>query len=62
VLQQLRQGWAGGDAADAEETVRLAEAVRVLRLRYGPAAVRHCTRLIESVRALLEEVSGEARP
>jgi ActR/RegA family two-component response regulator len=62
VLERLRQGWAGGDAADAAETVKLAEAVRVLGLRYGPGAVRHCTRLIEGVRALLDEATGEARP
>ena len=31
-----------------EATVRLLEAVRVLALRHGTAAVEHCTRLVES--------------
>jgi two-component system nitrogen regulation response regulator NtrX len=65
VLETLREGLSGNrDAAiDADETVRLAEAVRVLAVRHGPAAVRHCVRLVESLRTLLDDVTstGEAR-
>ena len=48
-MDQLREGLsaAPAPAADAGETLRLAEAVRVLALRHGPAAVRHCTQLVE---------------
>jgi len=62
VLDQLREGLsaAPAGAADAAETLRLVEAVRVLALRHGPAAVEHCTRLVESVRQLLDSVSGLA--
>ena len=60
VMDQLREGLstAPAPAADAADTLRLAEAVRVLALRHGPAAVRHCTRLVEEVRALLDELTG----
>jgi ActR/RegA family two-component response regulator len=60
VMDQLREGLsaAPAPAADAGETLRLAEAVRVLALRHGPAAVRHCTRLVDEVRALLDEITG----
>ena len=65
-MQQLREGFgAGPDAVlDADETVRLAEAMRVLAVKHGPAAVRHCIRLVESLRTLLDEATGtaEARP
>jgi hypothetical protein len=66
VLAQLQAGLRDDavGAIDAEATLRLAEGIRVLAVRYGPAAVRHCTRLVEGLRALLDEVSGveEARP
>jgi len=60
VMDQLREGLSASPApaADAAETLRLAEAVRVLALRHGPAAVRHCTRLVDEVRALLDEITG----
>jgi ActR/RegA family two-component response regulator len=63
----LRELSAGFDAAPAgalagEDTVRLAEAIRVLALRHGPAGVRHCVRLVEGVRDLLDEVTGADRP
>jgi DNA-binding NarL/FixJ family response regulator len=65
VLQTLREGLGHGPeaAVDAEQAVRLAEAVRVLALRHGPAAVRHCVRLVESLRTLLDDLTstGEAR-
>jgi hypothetical protein len=66
VLDELRKGLSAspGQAVDAEETLRLAEAVRVLALRHGPAAVQHCIRLVESLRGLLDQVTGtgETRP
>jgi hypothetical protein len=60
VLDELKRGLRDGpeSAVGAEETLRLAEAVRVLALRHGPKAVEHCTRLVESVRALLDEAAG----
>jgi two-component system, NtrC family, nitrogen regulation response regulator NtrX len=60
VLEQLRQGLnaTAGAPVDADETLRLAEAVRVLALRHGTPAVRYCTRLIESLRELLDGATG----
>jgi two-component system nitrogen regulation response regulator NtrX len=60
VLAELKRGLGHNpDAAlDAGATLRLAEAIRVLALRYGPKAVEHCTCLVESVRALLDETAG----
>jgi ActR/RegA family two-component response regulator len=52
----LREG--GACAIDASATVRLAEAIRLLALRYGPRAVDHCTRMVADLRGLLDEVSG----
>jgi ActR/RegA family two-component response regulator len=62
VLDQLRRGLSEGpeSSPDARATLRLAEAVRVLSLRYGPSAVDHCTRLVESLRGLLDEATGVA--
>jgi hypothetical protein len=65
VLDRLKSGLAGGatEAIDAASTLRLAEAIRVVALRHGPRAVDHCTRLVEDLRRLLDEVTaGEARP
>ena len=60
VLEQLQRGLLGGPdgGPDAATTIRLAESIRVLALRYGPSAVDHCLRLIEDLRRLLDEVSG----
>ena len=66
VLERLKDALSANTGAtmDAGETLRLAEAVRVLALRHGPAAVRHCTAMAESLRRLLDEAAGveEARP
>jgi ActR/RegA family two-component response regulator len=66
VLQRLRAGFptTPEEGLSAEQTVQLAEAIRVLALRHGPAAVEHCTRLVQSVRALLDAATGagETRP
>jgi len=48
------------DPLDAETTLRLAEAIRVLGQRHGRRAIQHCVRLVEDLRELLDEVSGEA--
>jgi ActR/RegA family two-component response regulator len=61
VLDRLREGLSAtpGAAVDADETLRLAEAVRVLALRHGAPAVQHCIRLVEGLRELLDAVVGE---
>src|SRR5262249_43957542 len=62
VLDQLREGPSAGTgmgAANAEETLRLAEAIRVLALRHGTPALLHCIRLVDSLRSLLDSVTGE---
>jgi ActR/RegA family two-component response regulator len=60
VMDRLRQTLTQAPAApvDAEDTLRLVEAVRVLAVRHGQAAVQHCIRLIESLRHLLDNVAG----
>jgi ActR/RegA family two-component response regulator len=60
VLEQLHAGLEAGAAGaiDAASTLRLAEAIRVLALRYGSRAVQHCTQLVEDLRRLLDEVAG----
>ncbi len=63
VLQQLREGLnTGGDPVDAEATLRLAEAIRVLAVRHGPSAVAHCIQVVEGLRRLLDDMTGETRP
>jgi hypothetical protein len=62
VLQRLREGLDETiDPVDAEVTLRLAESIRVLAVRHGAAAVQHCIRLVESLRQLLDELTGEIR-
>jgi ActR/RegA family two-component response regulator len=60
VMDQLRQGLKAtlGPAVAPEETLRLAEAVRVLALRHGASAVNHCIRLVEGLRELLDQITG----
>jgi ActR/RegA family two-component response regulator len=61
VLQRLREGWPqpSPDAPlDGGDTVRLAEAIRVLALHYGSPAVHQCIRLVEGLRELLDQVTG----
>ena len=61
VLDKLRQGLAQSiePAVDSETSLKLAEAVRVLALRHGPAAVQHCIRLVQDLRELLDAVTGQ---
>jgi hypothetical protein len=64
VLDQLRQGLTATagtrDQASADNTLRLAEAIRVLAVKHGPAALAHCLRLVDSVATLLDQVTAEA--
>jgi len=61
VMDKLRQGLAQSvePAVDSETSLKLAEAVRVLALRHGPAAVQHCIRLVQDLRQLLDTVTGQ---
>ena len=59
VINQLRQGLeTPTSAVDSEDTLRLAEAIRVLVARHGSPAAKHCIRLLENVKQLLDEVNG----
>ena len=59
VLDRLRSGLqpTNDTSLSGPDTVRLAEAVRELAIRHGPAAVRHCIQIIESLRTLLDDLS-----
>ena len=61
ILDQLRQGLSGGTGAraKAEESLRLAEAIRVLALKHGTPALEHCLRLVEATRGLLDQATEE---
>jgi ActR/RegA family two-component response regulator len=60
VMTKLREGLraTAGSDVDADESLRLVEAVRELSVRHGPSAVRHCTRLVQGVRDLLDSIAG----
>ena len=60
ILDRLREGLASvsTSVADANETLHLVEAIRVLTLRHGPAAVEHCIRHVESLRQMLDAITG----
>jgi ActR/RegA family two-component response regulator len=61
VMDRLREGLnasATTGTMSPDSSLRLAEAIRVLALRHGPPAVQHCTRLVESLRELLDKVTG----
>jgi hypothetical protein len=57
VMDRLRAGLGqtANAVVDADTSLRLAEAVRELAVRHGPPAVAHCVRMVESVRAMLDE-------
>lgn len=63
VLEQIRRGLSAtpGAPVDADETLRLVEAVRVLALRHGPPAVEHCIKLVENLRHLLDKITTGER-
>jgi two-component system, NtrC family, nitrogen regulation response regulator NtrX len=60
VLDRLRQSLsaAAGDPALAQASVELAEAIRVLGHKHGIPALRHCHRLVENLRELLDGITG----
>jgi two-component system, NtrC family, nitrogen regulation response regulator NtrX len=60
VLDRLREGLSAtpGDGANAEQCLALAEAVRALSAKHGPAAVATCIKIVNQVRTLLDEVVG----
>jgi ActR/RegA family two-component response regulator len=60
VMEQLQESLAedGPRTVAADDTLRLAEAVRVLALRHGPAAVRHCVQVVEGLRNLLDALTA----
>ncbi|MCS7047331.1 MAG: response regulator [Gemmataceae bacterium] len=61
VLDQLRANLAkSGAASAAEQSVALAEAIRVLAAKYGEPALGHCLRLVQSVGELLDAATGAA--
>ena len=59
VMDRLREGLnsALGPTVDSDAALDLAEAVRVLAIRHGPAAVRHCVRVVQSLREMLDSVT-----
>ena len=61
VLDSLKESLSASPGAlvEPEETVKLAEAIRVLALRHGAPAVRHCLTLVQNLRILLDKVSGQ---
>jgi two-component system, NtrC family, nitrogen regulation response regulator NtrX len=64
VLDQLREGLrtSGAAAVDPGDSLRLAEAIRVLAVRHGTPAIEHCIRLVESLRTLLDIQAGIEGP
>lgn len=61
VMDRLRAGLdESADAVvDAETSLALAETIRELAVRHGPAAVRHCVRMVRSVKDLMDETTGQ---
>lgn len=60
VLERVREGLQAlpGVNVDPAESLRLAEAIRVLVVRHGDSAARFCTTLVNEVRALLDGATG----
>jgi ActR/RegA family two-component response regulator len=60
VLDRLREGLRAGPGTmvDADDTLRLVEAIRALAVRHGSSAVQHCIVLVEQLRKLLDAVTG----
>jgi ActR/RegA family two-component response regulator len=60
VLDQIRQGLARTTSRPHanEELLELAEAIRVLSLRHGPAGLKHCLQIVKTTRELLDRVTG----
>jgi len=60
VMARLRAGLDSDANAvvDADTTLGLVEAVRALAVCHGPAAVGHCTRMVNDLRKLLDGITG----
>jgi ribonuclease D len=60
VLKQIREGLAqtSSNPEVPEVLLELAEAIRVLSLRHGPAGLKHCMRVVKSTRDLLDQITG----
>jgi two-component system nitrogen regulation response regulator NtrX len=60
VMDQLRKSLSvtSRDSAGAEQSLALAEAIRVLGVKHGPAALAHCVNLVKNVQQLLDQVTG----
>lgn len=60
VLERLRLGLDSdvNSVVDADTGLKLVEAVRVLAVRHGPGAVQHCVTVVESLRKMLDGVTG----
>lgn len=60
VMEQLRHSLstAGHDAVSAEQSLALAEAIRVLGVKHGAPALAHCLRLVDDVTALLDKITS----
>ncbi|QEL13982.1 response regulator [Limnoglobus roseus] len=60
VMESLRTGLdaSANSVIDSATGLELLEAVRVLAVRHGPDAVRHCTTLVTSLKQLLDGLSG----
>jgi ActR/RegA family two-component response regulator len=48
----------GSSLLDADASIRLAEGIRVLALRHGASAVKHCITMVDGLRKLLDELTG----
>ncbi len=60
VMAQLRAGLRADPhaLADADTVVELAEAIRSLAARHGPAPVKHCVRLVTDLHRLLDTLTA----
>jgi two-component system nitrogen regulation response regulator NtrX len=60
VLDRLREGLSAtpGDGVGAEESLALAEAIRVLAVKHGPAALASCVAIVRQVQKLLDQAVG----
>jgi len=60
VMDSLRHGLTNAldPAADPNASLELAEAIRVVAVRHGPDAVRHCTRVIRTLGEMLNSATG----
>jgi len=60
VMHRLREGLqqTPSAVAEADDVLKLAEAVRCLAVKHGPPAVQHCIRVIRSLKEMLDSISG----